>query len=603
MWFIYSIFILISQSFSARYLPNESIINIRRSSGSEYLVLNKTDFPPNTNIFIYFRVIEGYMYSSHIDCGTTNIYPKRNADIPELNETISCFNDGNYAINNYIFEIKPFSENYYIIERSGFTGQSLSMACTIYNEKAMYLPRGGNIILSPSNRGYIYLNYEEFKDYNDFYMYFKVKTGNMSSIIQYKETDADPGFITSFSSAKEKKGIYRKSSLGEDNVYVFDFLEKNNKYLIIYYSSLNGSEITLSSSIKIKNLSNDGIIKESFNYGFIYLKFSEFPTYDIYLYFEVSDGLMNNYLEYAYLNREPIYEEELPSLNKKFFDKDNEPNYYGLEFLQNENYQYLLIKYSGFSGNSISIKSSPKIYYLPKDHTIVLSNNKVSNIYLKYSDFSDSDDDDYLYLYFELSSGNKQFNIYYLPSEKNPISEGHYDFGDWMMEFGGDDFKSYLYRFEKRKQMIMGNQYLMIRYSGFIGETLTILSLSVNPKASLLYKDQYNGLSSSAKSGFVFVDCRNFSNEDEFYVYFESFKGNMHANISYIYTDKAPSKGQYYSSLIPKNSDKYDEDSDSSLYSYIFNNPTNRYLLIKYSGYSGKSLYASAQLKILLQCL
>ena len=145
------------------------------------------------------------MYSRHIDCETTNIYPKRNADIPELNETISCFNDGNCAINNYIFEIKPFSENYYIIERSGFTGQSLSMACTIYNEKAMYLPRGGNIILSPSNRGYIYLNYEEFKDYNDFYMYFKVKTGNMSSIIQYKETDADPGFITSFSSAKEKK--------------------------------------------------------------------------------------------------------------------------------------------------------------------------------------------------------------------------------------------------------------------------------------------------------------------------------------------------------------------------------------------------------------
>ena len=88
---------------------------------------------------------------------------------------------------------------------------------------------------------------------------------------------------------------------------------------------------------------------------------------------------MDDYIEYSNTWSRPIYEETINSLSHKSYDR-KETLYgftvYGFEFPSRPNYSdYLVIKYSGFSGKTLSVSSSTKIRYLPRDNKIELSKN------------------------------------------------------------------------------------------------------------------------------------------------------------------------------------------------------------------------------------
>ena len=72
------------------------------------------------------------------------------------------------------------------------------------------------------------------------------------------------------------------------------------------------------------------------------------------MYFQTALGSLNNYVEYVYSNDIPIYEEIFTSLERKYFDdieKSRELNVYSLELPSDDiNINYIVIKYSGFSG-------------------------------------------------------------------------------------------------------------------------------------------------------------------------------------------------------------------------------------------------------------
>ena len=226
---------------------------------------------------------------------------------------------------------------------------------------------------------YIYLKYDDFQDSNDIYLYFRVSNGNMNPNIQYQETNVDPSYIVSFSTPKIKK-YDSKNKIDE---FFFSFSKSHYKYLLVYYNLNSSSSIQVSSSIQIQHMSPKNTINlnSKFNYGYIYLKFEDFKTADnIFLYFQANYGSLNNYIEYEYSNDIPIYEEIFTSLDHKYFDdieKSSQPNVYSLELPSDDiNIKYIVIKYSGFSGNSISVSSSIGIRYLSKDNKIDINSSK-----------------------------------------------------------------------------------------------------------------------------------------------------------------------------------------------------------------------------------
>ena len=139
--------------------------------------------------------------------------------------------------------------------------------------------------------------------------------------------------------------------------FFFSFSKSDYKYLLVYYNLNSSSSIQVSSSIQIQHMSPKNTINlnSKFNYGYIYLKFEDFQTANnIFLYFQTSFGELNNYIEYEYSNDIPIYEELFTSLERKYFDdieESSEPNVYSLELPSDDiNINYIVIKYSGFSG-------------------------------------------------------------------------------------------------------------------------------------------------------------------------------------------------------------------------------------------------------------
>ena len=75
-------------------------------------------------------------------------------------------------------------------------------------------------------------------------------------------------------------------------------------------------------------------------------------------------------------------------------------------------------------------------------------------------------------------------------------------------------------------------------------------------------------LRNDSKSGFIYLEYKNFQNVNDYYLHFKVFNDQIDLNISYVNTDKDPCNRQYYSSLNQKTSDKYDINSEPKIYSY-----------------------------------
>ena len=580
-------FLLVSGAYCMLYLPNERIINLTLDSDFGYIYLNKTDFSSNSNIYISFRIIKGTM-DNKIYFGLTNTHPISDDQIPNLNEQENYKIEEENNITTYSFEISQFSEKYCIIKYSSFSGNSLSVGASSFKVTARYVQRGEINFPSTPEKGFIYLKYEDFPDFDDLYIYFKIKNGDINNILQYQETNIDPSFIVSFSSPKDKNSDIRNSLYQDYKAYAFSFSKTDYKYIIIYYSSLYGETITLSSSTKIKYLSKGDMLIFSYNYGFVYLDLLDFKDdSDIYMLLDFYLGSMNNYIEYTYHDKEPIYEEEFNSFNNKTCDLSQEPKLCFLEFPSKiDHNRYLIIKYSNFLGENIEVLNPTKMLFFSKDDTLKISNTTFRYLYLKFEDFTSLDNGRSFYLYFELSDGDMNEQLSYGYIDKKPIYESQYYFATSQRpKFKTENPKSYLYEFGKLNYI-----YMMFFFWNFTGESLTISSLTVNPISSLLTKDQPKSLSTESKSGFLHIDCGQFENEDTIYIYFEIDRGNIGSKLNYTSTNQEPGLVPISSSFEQKNLDKREVFSIPYTYSFKFDKPQNRYLLIKYSGFIGDSL-------------
>ena len=601
----YYLICLISELLCIQYLPKDRIINLPSNSDSGVIFLNSTDFPHNYCIYLFFRVNNGKI-NSRLSYSISDKIPVSEEQFPYENQLdyYKIENDNKTTI--YIYQLNSLDKNkYYIIKYSGFSGKSINVACSLYNVKAKYIPRDSIIKLSNTEKfGYIYLKFDDFSDSNDIYIYFKVSNGNMKTNIQYQETNVNPGYIISFSSPKEKESNYLNNNYEINSYYIYNFSKNNYKYLIIYYSLNYMSNITVSSSIQIQYLSRNKIfnLNTNYEYDYIYLNYKEFQSIDnIYVYFQIFEGTMNSCIEYQYSYETPVYKEMLSSFENKNcyeIDKFNDSNNYVFEFPTNiSNYNYLIIKYSGFSGKSISVISSAKIKYLSKDKRIFISNinHKLGYLYLNYNDFSSLDNNSNIYLYFKIYNGEMNDYLYYTNTNAEPIYESQFPSMISKKSEKKDIINNprrYVYKFEKES----GYKYLVIKYSGITQGILSIYSLSINPMAYFISKDKSITLTSSSKVGFIYVLYSDFSEKDDIYIYLE-FDGVINSNISYINTDVDPSIGDYYASMENKNFDNSNEKSENKIYCYKFNKINYNYLLIKYSGFKGNNLKISCSNK------
>ena len=594
---------LISGIFCIQYLPKDGIINLPSDSNNGSIYLNSTDFPSTSNVYLFFRVSNGLM-DSGLAYTITDSEPFSDDQL-SYDNTLNYINsekDNETIIIIYKFD-QLISGKYYAIKYSGFSGNSINVACSLFNAIAKYIPIR-DIIELPTTKmnSYIYLKYDDFNNSKDIYLRFQVSNGNLNPDIQYQETDVDPGYTVSFPTPKDKRYDYRNKI----EEFYFSFSKSDYKYLLIYYTLESLSIIRVSSSIQIQHVTPKNIINlnSKLDYGYIYLKFEDFKTADnLFLYFQTSLGSLNNYVEYDYSNDIPIYEELFTSLERKYFDdieKISQPNFHCLE-LPSDNYnidiKYIVIKYSGFSGKSISVSGSIGIRYLSNDNIVNITSTKhqYGYAYLDYKDFENSGDEKYIYLLFKISNGNMDENINYINTNTSPFYEGQFSFED-KKEYEKKDTKNnpqrYIYKFEKNSKF----KYIAVYYTGCTGNSLCIFSSSTNPMALFVAKDKTISLSSSSRSGFIYISYSDFSNEDNIYISF-NVKGKIDSKINYINTNLDPSMGDCYSSMNNKECDNKDDKSETKIYSFKFNKDNYQYLVIKYSGFNGSEIKVSCSKK------
>ena len=161
MYLIFFVFTLISESLCMYYLPKETIINLPTDSNNGYIYLKDTDWPNNYYTLVFFRVTNGKM-DSFIKYGYTDIIPSSYNEIPYMIKKENYRIDTNNESITYIFQMDPFqdySNKYYIINYSGFSGTYLSAACTLTPKKARYLPKGKIILPFISEYEFLYIKY------------------------------------------------------------------------------------------------------------------------------------------------------------------------------------------------------------------------------------------------------------------------------------------------------------------------------------------------------------------------------------------------------------------------------------------------------------
>ena len=186
-------------------------------------------------------------------------------------------------------------------------------------------------------------------------------------------------------------------------------------------------------------------------------------------------------------------------------------------------------------------------------------------------------------------------NINYINTNTSPFYEGQFSFED-KKEYEKKDTKNnpqrYIYKFEKNSKF----KYIAVYYTGCTGNSLCIFSSSTNPMALFVAKDKTISLSSSSRSGFIYISYSDFSNEDNIYISF-NVKGKIDSKINYINTNLDPSMGDCYSSMNNKECDNKDDKSETKIYSFKFNKDNYQYLVIKYSGFNGSEIKVSCSKK------
>ena len=590
--------ILLAQILSMQYLPKETILQLEPSS-SGYLYIKKEDFG-YSEVKVLFRTYNGKM-DVNISYTETNDYP--NSDDQFNANDYKSIKSSSYSEYTepklFPFEFPQLTCNYLVLKYSGFSGSYIKVACSKYKDLATYIPKMKKKDHSSNSRDiFIYFKYEDFFDSNDIYVLFEYKSNAMQSTIQYQNTNVDPSFIVSFSNLTNKTPDRNYPTRSPQQFY-FNFpFNSNDKYLIIYYHLNYAVPITISSSNKISYTQITNTINQlsNYNYGYLYLTFSNFETIDnIYVYFQISKGNMNNYLQFSISNSFPEYEEDF-SMNKKQCDittnESNQQKIYSSEF-QKLDYLYLIIKYSDYSGESISVASSTIIRYISNDNEILLSNPsiKYGYIFLNYSDFSNTDSDE-IYLYFKFIGEKIKEEISYSNSETVPIYAGQFSNMDTKRydkkEVRDNKFYKYIYTFKNLRK-----NYIVIKYEDYEGDSLKIFISSINLMATLLPKKETITLNNPSKTGFIYIKLNDFDNDDMIYIYFET-PGKIDSYISFLYPNDDPSYGDIYTSLQTKGYDKIDEESAPKRYSFKFSRSTFNYLLIKYSGFSGNELTVSS---------
>ena len=592
MYSIYVLIILLTKVLSMQYLPKETILQLDTSS-SGYLYLKKEDFGLS-EVNILFRTYKSKM-DLNISYIETNENPNSDDQFNDYKSKNCISHDTRIEPYLYIFEFSQINRDYLVLKYSGFSGSSITVACSKYKELGTYIPKRKEYPHTSNSLDiFIFFKYEDFFNSNDIYVIFEFNGNAMKRTIEYQNTNVDPSLIISYSNLTIKSPD-RDYSTKSPQQYYFTFPYSNYKYLIIYYHLNMGVKVTISSSNKISYTQITNTINNlsKFNYGYLYLAFKDFETYDdIYIYFQISEGNINNYIQYDDSNSLPEYEEDLSSMQKKLCDittnESNQQKIYSSEF-QKKDHQYLIIKYSDFSGDSISVAGSTKIRYLSNDNEIILpySSIKYGYIFLNYSDFANSDSNE-IYLYFKFSGKKINEKISYRNSEIVPIYAGQ--FSDMYSknydkkEERYSNYYKYIYVFQKTN-----NNYLVIKYEDFNGDSLTIFSSSINLMPTLLPKEETITLNNPSKTGFIYLKNNDFDYDDMIYIYFET-PGKIDSNIRYLYTDEDPSYGENFTSLQTKGYDKIDEESEYKRYSFKFNGGGLNYLLIKYSGFNGNEL-------------
>ena len=210
---------------------------------------------------------------------------------------------------------------------------------------------------------------------------------------------------------------------------------------------------------------------------------------------------------------------------------------------------------------------------------------------MDYNDFENSDDEKYIYLLFKIPNGNMNDNINYINTNTSPIYEGQFSFENkqnYEKKIFFNNICRFIYKLEKNLKF----KYMAIYYSGCSGNSISIFSSSINPIASLVSIDKTISLSSSSRSGIVYISYSDFSDKDDIYIYFK-INGKIDSKINYINSNIDPSFGDYYYEMNSKECDNKDEKGVNKIYSYKFKKENYQYLVIKYSGFNGNDIKVS----------
>ena len=362
----------------------------------------------------------------------------------------------------------------------------------------------------------------------------------------------------------------------------------------------------ISEILCISYLSKDAIISLPTNSdtGIIYLKRSEFKQYsNIYIKFRINKGKINTILSYEITNTNPVsgsqfsFPNEANCINNQKFNETT--TYYTFGFNLVDSHEYYVIKYTGFSGNSIDAGCSYYADYglnIPKGKDIYIPSSKINgSIYLKYEDFSDSND---IYAYFKIHNSSMNNKIQYQETNIDPSyilasAEAKELKCDNQNEINNDT--EYIFSFSNSKY-----KYLIIYYY-LLGEDSLTVSSSI--KIKYISKGNITNLNSNFDYGYIYLQFSDFAKtKDNIYLNFTIYGGIISSYIEYQYSNNTPIVEGNFTSLKHKKFDIIDTDEDGQFYSYRieFSSDNNyyKYLVIKYTGFTGKSISVISSIKI-----
>ena len=324
----------------------------------------------------------------------------------------------------------------------------------------------------------------------------------------------------------------------------------------------------------------------------------------IYILFIISNGKMD--LEIDYSSTSDYQRQDLFPGTKKSPYKIEEKNgqkIYIYEFWAIMLSDYLVIKYSGFSGDGIKISCaeySTVAQYIPRGNITNLSPSiKYAYIYLNYSDFPYYKD---IYVNFKIHEGTMNYNIKYQETNKTPDTLISFDSNKEKRGYTESLFypdKYYFFDFYNSGSY----KYLLIFYTLYF-DSYTTISASSSIKIQRLSKKTTLKLDTIYNSGYLFLKISDFNTPDDIYIYFTITHGEMNKYYEYKITDIFPNYEEYFPSLEKKDYDNIEHHPNGKeIYIFTFKKDNYNYhhypyLVIKYSGFSGKDIEISSSTTI-----